>query len=238
MRKLLLLTALAVSAAVQPRVYFEPTPLTLDNVGDSGSVEIKLSGAENISGYEFHLNFDPKAIHINGVEVLDAPSGVSIIPLGPDVDAENGSIAVGAFNFAGEDILAGATAAPVRIALTTLKEGTTELSFTAATLTNTDFQAVNVETSNGSVRTGVAPEGPEIALRPGWNRVTWPEGLADSTSLSALESIKADCGDAKISRMKGGWWESAVYGYGGANFNLSTGNSYLIWVTSTCSWTP
>ena len=190
---LLVRLAAGVAAQASPQVFFEPTPLTLDNVGDSASVEIRIEGAENISGYEFHIDFDPQALRIDGVEILNAPSGVSTIPLGPEIDTEGGSIAVGALNHEGRDLLTGATATLVRINLTTLREGTTTLSFTMATLTDTDYESVSVTTSNGSVQTGTPSDGEGIRLHPGWNRVTWPEGLADSTSLSALESIKADC---------------------------------------------
>ena len=225
--------------AQTPQIYFEPTLLTLDNVGDSGSVEIKISGATNISGYEFHFDFDPQAIRVDGVEILDAPSGVSIIPLGPEIDNENGSVAAGVLNYGGKDILTGATAALVRINLTTLKEGTTNLSFTDAMLTDTNFESLAVTTSNGSVRTGTPSDGEGIPLHSGGNRVIWPEGLGDFTSLSALESIADDCGGAgAISRKRGGWWESAVYGRGGVNFALSAGNAVYIRVASGCVWSP
>jgi len=152
-----LLTESTVGAAGQPQVYFEPTPLTLTNVGDSGRVDVKISGATNISGYEFHIDFNSQAIRVDGVEVLDPPTGVGVIPLGPEIDNGIGSIAVGTLNYTGEDILTGATAALVRINLTTLKAGTSTLSFTDALLTDTNYRTVTVTTTDGLVQTGVAP---------------------------------------------------------------------------------
>lgn len=154
---LFLLAASVVGAAGQPQVYFEPTPLILNNVGDSGRVEVKISGATNISGYEFRISFDYQAIRVDRVEVLNPPTGVSILPLGPEIDNGVGSIAVGALNYAGEDLLAGATTALIRISITTLRTGTTNLSFTDAILTDTNYRTVTVSTTDGRVQTGSIP---------------------------------------------------------------------------------
>jgi len=139
------------------------------------------------------------------------------------------------------------------ITISALGKGESGLNFDAAKyfLYGTETGAggqlipVSADFTNGQVQVGETPPPPPpppvtINLSAGGNQVIWPSGLpAGFTSLTALPSIQTDCGSAQsISRKKNGWWESAVYGYGGANFALTEGAAAAVRVASTCVWTP
>jgi hypothetical protein len=134
------------------------------------------------------------------------------------------------------------------LTVSAIAEGTANLrfdtnsSFVLQTEVDTEGLALRTDTAftNGQVKVGETPdEGSAINLSAGGNQMIWPSGLIDFTSLTALEGLGADCGGVPtISRKKNGWWESAVYGYGGTNFNLAEGAAVYVRVGSGCVWTP
>ena len=233
--------------AQTPNIYLDPTPLTLAEVGATGTIEVKLENVSESAGFQLELSFDKTIIRVESVALLVPTSGV--LPV-KEINNEEGTVTFGAVAFCGggvcPNILDGL---PVMAAITVsaVGEGATDLEFDALyTLYGVEMGAddmpvkIGTTLTNGRVEVGgESSEGPTIELSSGGNTVVWPSGLEETTSLSALESIEADCGSAKaVSRRKNGWWESAVYDYGGANFGLVAGGSYYIEATSSCSWTP
>lgn len=237
------------------RIYLEPGTLLLEGVGSTGTLEVRLSGASEISAFETRISYDISKIRVDGVEFAPALGGSKV---GPNINGEAGWVSFGAWtmnrvdpnggDFDFVNIIAGQES-PVLLAtisLTAVGEGNAAVSFVEDRTSVLGTEAgegeepptVAVDSTDGLVQIG-GPSGTEIVLRSGGNNVVWPAGLADFTSLSALGSIQADCGSAPaISRKKSGWWESAVYGYGGVGFALSEGSAVYIRVASSCVWTP
>ena len=234
------------------RVYFEPNPLSLEAVTSTGTLEVWFSGASSLSAFDVKFLYDTSEVGVDAVEISSSISGSRV---GPVIDEEAGEVSFGAWtanrvggdNFDFVNIIAGQEP-PVLLATISLtavgEEGSTPVSFVeeATSMLGTeaaqygDPPTIDVTTEDGLVQVGTSP-GTEITLRAGGNSVVWPGGLADFTSLSALESIQADCGSAPaISRRKNGWWESAVFGYDGVSFALSEGAAVYIRVASGCIW--
>jgi len=240
--------------AQTPRVYFDPTPLTLNDVGASGTVKVKLENLSGSAGFEFHISFDKSLIKIDDIKVL-VPTSVVVPP--PSIDNEKGELgfAAGGLCQSGvcPNILSGTPLEAAEITISAVGKGTSGLDFDTATYilygteTGTGGMPVRVsaDSTNGQVQVGETPPPPPpggvtINLSAGGNQVIWPSGLpANFASLAALESIQNDCGSAQsVSRRKNGWWESAVYGYGGTNFTLTEGAAAYVRVASACVWTP
>lgn len=234
--------------AQTPNIYLDPTPLILNQIGASGTVGVKLANVSESAGFELKLSFDNTIVRVDSITLLVPTSGV--IPV-KSIDNERGTATFGAAALCEggvcPNILSGSPLELAEVAISAVGEGTTGLEINASyTLYGVEMGAddtpVKIEATltNGRVEVGGgSSEGPTIELSSGGNTVVWPSGLEETTSLSALESIETDCGSAKaVSRRKNGWWESAVYDYGGANFGLVAGGSYYIKATSSCSWTP
>jgi len=250
-----LLMGLVARAGAQttPRIYLDPTPLTLDQIGTPKTVEVVLEGVSESAGFEFEISFDGSVIQVDSIEVLSAPSDVQQKVVGPftTIDGERGTVTFGMAVFCEEgvcpNILSDSSTVLATLTVSAVgEEGTaTNLEFDVSyTLYGTEMGAndmpvgVEVTLTGGRVAVG-EEEGPTVNLSRGWNRATLPEGFVSSDSLSALVSIEANCGSIPaISRKKNGWWESAVYDYGGASFALSEGDAAYIRVASGCVWSP
>ena len=247
---LLLLAGVVVGVEAQttPQVYLAPVSLTLAQVGDTGSVEVLLNNVPESAGFQLKLSFNKEVIQVDAVDLLTPPAGATSIPL-KDIKNEEGVVTFGALVTCGggvcPNILSGEPAVLATLTVSAVGEVTTNLEFDASyilygTEMGADDLPVRIEAAlaGGQVVVGET-QGPTINLSPGGNSVVWPGGLADFTSLSALESIQADCGSAPaISRRKNGWWESVVFGYGGVGFALSEGDAAYIRVASGCVWSP
>ncbi len=235
------------------RVYLEPTPLQLNAVGATGTVEIRFEGLPEIAGFEFNIYFDKDIIQIEDVSLLVPPSEVTFWPF-DNIRNNEGVVTVAGISVYDSsigkfgNILSGTPAVLVTLTVSAIAEGTANLrfdtnsSFVLQTEVDAEGLALRTDTAftNGQVKVGETPaEGPTINLSSGGNQIVWPSGLTGFTSLTTLEGLETDCGGAPtISRKKSGWWESAVYNYGGADFNLSEGGGYYIKVASACTWTP
>ena len=237
------------TAQTQPRVYLDPTPLTLDQIGTSKTFEVVLGGVTESAGFQLELSFNREVVQIDTVDLLTPPADVTLIPL-KDIKNEEGTVTFGALVTCNEgvcpNILSGSPAVLATLTVSGVGEGTTNLEFDVSyTLYGVELAAgddmpveVDATLAGGQVVVGEA-EGPTVNLSSGWNRTTLPEVPAGFDSLFALESIQADCGSAPaISRKKDGWWESAVSGYGGVGFALSEGDAAYIRVASGCVWSP
>lgn len=247
---LLLLAGVVVGVEAQttPQVYLEPTPLTLEQVGESGSVEVILNNVSESSGFQFELSFDKELVQVDAVDLLTPPTGVTLIPL-KDIDNGEGTATFGALVTCGggvcPNILSDSSTVLATLTVSAVGEGATNLEFsTSYILYGTEMGAddvpvrTEVTLAGGQVVVGET-QGPTINLSPGGNSIVWPAGLGEFTSLSALENIQADCGSVPaLSRKKNGWWESAVSGYGGVGFALSEGDAVYIHVASSCVWGP
>ena len=206
---------------------------------------------ENVSesaGFQLELSFNKEVVQIDAVDLLTPPTGVTLIPL-KGIDNEKGTVTFAALvtceGGVCPNILSRSPAVLATLTVSAVGEGTTNLEFDTSyilygTEMGSDDMPVELETTlaGGQVVVGEA-QGPTINLSSGGNSIVWPAGLGEFTSWSALESIQTDCGSAPaISRKKNGWWESAVYGYGGAAFALSEGNAVYVRVASDCVWSP
>jgi len=240
-----------VTAQTQPRIYLDPMPLTLEQVGTEASktFDVVLEGVSESAGFQLELSFDKEVVQIDAADLLTPPTDVTLIPL-KDIDNEKGIATFGIGVFCDDgvcpNILDGSPAVLATLTVSGVKEGTSNLEFDASyTLYGTELAAdddiVRIEATlaGGQVAVGEA-EGPTVNLSRGWNRATLPEVPADFTSLSALESIQTSCANSApaISRKKNGWWESAVYDYGGADFALSEGGAAYVRVATSCIWSP
>jgi hypothetical protein len=102
---LAILVALSVPAPVRPvgaaqagpRVAVEPSEVTVE-LGQTFTVKVVVEDVSDLAGYEIHLGFDPAVVELVEVEqggFLES-TGRSIIGLGPQIDAEAGTVVVGA----------------------------------------------------------------------------------------------------------------------------------------------
>jgi len=239
-----------VAAQTTPQIYFDPASLELTKVGDSGAIEVVLNNVSESAGFQLELSFNEEIIQVDAVDLRTSPAGVTLIPL-KDIKNEEGVATFGALVTCGEgvcpNILSGSPAVLATLTVSAVGEGISNLTLDNSYILYGTQMGVNdlpveIEAAlvDGLVKVGETPaEGPTINLSAGGNHVVWPGGLTDFTSLTALGGLGTDCGGAPtISRKKNGWWESAVSGYGGADFALIEGSSVYIRVGSACVWSP
>jgi hypothetical protein len=166
----LLLIVLAFSAGTvgsapnAPTVTLSPNPLIL-SVGATASLQVQVSGAQDLGAFEFIIAYDPAVVRVNGVTLgpLLGSTGNTATLLGPLVDNTAGTV-----RFAGYTI--GTTAGPdgsgrlATIQLQGMGDGASTLNFTKVRVTNRAATvAAGATAINGSVVVGQG-SGPRLWL--------------------------------------------------------------------------
>jgi len=183
------------------------------NVGETIEVDVNLTGATNLGGFEFDLGYDSTVMQIDRIIMgtgLNATSR-TVGLLGPktlNADTE----AFGGYSYGSGSGSTGSDngGAPMaRVIMTAVGAGTSPLTLQNAHSANTTAQPVTPTLSNGTVTASAATGGTShpVTLRAGWNLITMPalpndisadnfanNLLSPSSNLVTIQSF--ECGSA------------------------------------------
>lgn len=167
---LLLLIVLTLSSGTvagapnAPTVTLSPNPLTMP-VGATRTLQVQISGAQDLGAFEFIIAYDPTVVRVNTVtlESLLGSTGNTATLLGPIIDHSAGTVRFAAYTV-------GTTAGPngsgplATVQLQGLRDGASALNFTKVRITNRAATVAPDATAvNGSVVVGQGA-GPRLWL--------------------------------------------------------------------------
>ena len=97
-----LITISASAVAPDPRVRIEPAHSAV-SPGETFAIEVTIEGAEDLGAFQFELTYDPSIVRVQETALGDflESTGHSVVPLGPEVDEETGTVIFGAISFGG-----------------------------------------------------------------------------------------------------------------------------------------
>ncbi|NOZ05885.1 MAG: hypothetical protein GXP41_05975 [Chloroflexi bacterium] len=132
-------------------VYIDPAQATA-GLNGTLNVELKVANVVNMGGYELVINFDPAIVQVQNVTLGNflSSTGRTVSPLGPSVDNTAGRISIGSFSFgsqagpSGEGTLA-------TIVMTPQAQGTSALTLSGLTLTDSAGNAIAATTQDGAI---------------------------------------------------------------------------------------
>ena len=224
-----------------------------DGAAVSGTFEVTIglvgvADGDAVSGVDISLNYEPGKLE---EPTIDISGGVfANYPL-QAIDATNGKIVIGAAAPAHDPVTADGKIATITFAfrdLTTSQSTTLDFDYAAGSTVDSNIiveSGEDILTQTPEVTYNFEPSGPfALHLVPVWNRITWLAELPGTfTSYSALDHIESGCPRPEdppraFARRKNGWWESAVHGYGGADFTIVADHAYYVKVASVCDWQP
>lgn len=142
-------------------VFVEPTPLALDAVWETGTVEVRLEGVTELSAFDVEFSYDSSKVQVEGVEFPNSLGGAK---LGPEIDIDAGLVSFGAYtqdreedddfvNILGDPLLA-------TVSLKAIGLGSAPLTFTWISVSSTEAEAnevppsIDVESEAGLVQIG------------------------------------------------------------------------------------
>jgi len=146
------------------------------NVGETIEVDVNLTGATDLGGFEFDLGYDSTVVQVDKIIMgtgLDAPQRTvgALGPLSLDANTE----AFGGYSYgSGGGSSAGAPLA--RVIMTAVGAGTSPLTLQNAHTADTTALAITPTLSNGTVTASAATGGGQhtTTLHAGWNLITMP----------------------------------------------------------------
>ena len=177
------------------------------NVGETIEVDVNLTNATDLGGFEFDLGYDSTVMQIDKIFMgtgLNA-TGRTVGKLGPkSIDAS--TEAFGGYSY-GSGAGSNGTGAMARVIMTAIAAGASPLTLQNAHTAKTTAEAITPTLSNGTVTASAASGGgPHSAtLHTGWNLITMPalpndisadffanNLLAPSSNLVTIQSF--ECG--------------------------------------------
>ena len=252
--------AIRKSCAQTGQLYFEPTPLSLEAVGSTGTIEVMLDGVDGLSAFDVEITYDTSVVQVDGVVLSSAVGGSTV---GPKIDNEVGEVSFGSWTLEKEtdgsfvNIL-DTSQTPVVLAsitVTAVGEGNSDFSFSKVNTLDTagggdgNPLPITVSTETGQVQVGSEPPPPpppppppepgKITLQSGGNKIVWPAGTPALSGPDALSSIDSQCETETaptISRRNHGWLESFRLNQGGVFFDLLPNIVYYINGIKNCVW--
>jgi len=95
-----LITISASAVTSNPRVRIEPAHSAV-NPGETFAIEVMIEGARDLGAFQFKLAYDPSIVGVEKTALGDflGSTGRSVVPLGPQVDKEAGTVVFGAISF-------------------------------------------------------------------------------------------------------------------------------------------
>jgi hypothetical protein len=89
-----------VAAQPGPRVWVDPPQLEVAP-GEEFLVQVVIEDGENLGGFQFDLVYDPSVLEVKDAALGDflGSTGRSVLPLGPEVDDQDGTTVFGAASF-------------------------------------------------------------------------------------------------------------------------------------------
>ena len=116
--------------AAPPKVAVSVEPARLEaRSGETFTVRVMVEGAQDLSGFQFKLTYDPSVVEVEDAEVAGflSSTGRVPIPLGPKVDNDGGAIVIGAATF-GESSGPGGSGVLATVTFTAREEGSSALA--------------------------------------------------------------------------------------------------------------
>lgn len=188
------------------------------NVGETFEVDVNLTGATNLGGYEFDLAYDSNVVQVDQI-LMGTGLGAqnrTVGELGPlDVDANTS--AYGGYSYGSGAGSAGGTMA--RVIVTAIGPGTSSpLTLQNAHTADTAAQPVTPTLNSGAVTASAASGGSQhdLLLNAGWNLITMPalsndvsadyfanNLLVPSNNLVTIQSFECGSANAALSYYPG-----------------------------------
>lgn len=120
-------------------------------VGEQFTIDINITGGENVAGYQMTVTFDPTVLSFVSIENADyLPAGALTVP--PSVDSNKVTLAAASFLGGasdGDGTLAKATFEVVKVKASTI-------GLVNVTLSDPDLNRINVTTEDGKITDGDA----------------------------------------------------------------------------------
>jgi len=134
-----------------PRVWVEPAEMQLPP-GGTFEVQVMIERVENLGGFQLEIVYDPSVLEVTGgsIEGFLASSGRNQIPVGPQVDDEGGTVALGAFTI-GDAPGAAGSGALATIKGNARREGSSALTLQDVQAMDTAAGVIPLEMEDGQV---------------------------------------------------------------------------------------
>ena len=155
---ILISAALSVSTAEaapsDPTVRVEPARLDV-GAGEPFEVQVMIDDVEDLGGYELRIAYDPSVIELTDAAQGDflGSTGRMAVPVGPQIDEEEGTAALGALSL-GQEAGVNGSGLLVTLSGTALKDGSSPLRLEKVEVFNTAPEALSVTAEDGEVRVG------------------------------------------------------------------------------------
>ena len=150
-------------------VSVEPTELDL-RPGDDFEVRLMIDGVEDLSAFEATIGYDPSVIELTDAAKGDflASTGRMTFAVGPQIDAEEGTIALGALSV-GQEAGPNGSGVLATVSGTALTEGSSALQLQKVQVFNTATEALSVVSGDGEVTVNggdaAASQSPDASAR-------------------------------------------------------------------------
>ena len=120
--------------------------------GDDFTINVMIDDVVDLGAYEFHMDFDPSIVHVVSVEDggFLGSTGLTVIPLGPDIDNVAGTVAFGAITM-GSGQGPGGTGALATVSLNAVGSGSSDLDLYDVSVLNTAGDPQTVVAQDGTV---------------------------------------------------------------------------------------
>lgn len=118
---------------------------------------VEIEGTVYLGGFQMALNLDAAVIRVDDVTLYDSlgSTGRSVVPLGPEIDNDTGTVTFGGFSFGDQP----GTSADGTLAMATLtaqEAASSSLTLENVQIVDTDGQTQTVVVEDGSMAVGTA----------------------------------------------------------------------------------
>jgi hypothetical protein len=136
-----------------------PSSLTV-SAREGFSIAVMIDGATDLGSFDLQLGFDPSVVHAQGAAVGDflGSTGLSVLPLGPDIDNEAGTLVLGAVTLGSGEGPSG-TGVLADVSLEAVGAGESPLSLDLVHIHDTAGNPQEATVGHGSVTVEVATSG-------------------------------------------------------------------------------
>jgi len=131
-------------------VSIQPSEMESPAVGEQFTIDVNITGGENVAGYQMTVTFDSTALSFVSIENADyLPVGAFVLAPPPDNDRVTFTATSGGASTNGDGTLARATFEVIRVKASTI-------GLVNVTLSDPDFNRINVTTEDGKITGGDA----------------------------------------------------------------------------------
>ncbi len=135
-----------------PLVWIDPPAQTAQLSEGNFTADVAIANVANVGSFQFILTFSPNIVHVEGVELGDflGSTGRNIIPVGPDIDNQIGTVSFGAASF-GEQAGPDGPGVLATISFSPQATGESDLHLQSVQVTDTSTEEISVDLQDGSV---------------------------------------------------------------------------------------